>query len=120
MVPVAPLLPHLRARIDADALGRGGFRSGIAGVTVRLHECTGNQLRSCERLVSPIIRRKLDAVSGPTADALACALGLHPCLIWGPEWWTVDAQSPGSVRGSARSSPRRIPPCVTRGSPCAG
>jgi hypothetical protein len=25
------------------------------------------------------------------ADRLACALGMHPCEIWGDAWWEIDA-----------------------------
>lgn len=34
-----------------------------------------------------------DRIRWDTADRLACHLGLHPCSVWGDEWFaTEDAQ----------------------------
>jgi hypothetical protein len=38
--------------------------------------------------------QKAGAISSPVADRLAVALGVHPCHIWGEEWWQSASDEP--------------------------
>jgi len=47
----------------------------------RLAELADVSLRTATRWVV------VDELPYYPADRAACALGFHPCLIWGPDWW---------------------------------
>lgn len=76
-VPVAPLLPHLRAWLEANPI------AGTNGQEYIPRPFPGQVALN---------KRYWDAmVSGTvtlyTADRMACAIGMHPAEIWGDAWW---------------------------------
>jgi hypothetical protein len=34
-----------------------------------------------------------------TADRVACHLGVHPCTIWGDEWFATEDAQPTATKG---------------------
>lgn len=61
----------------------------------RLYGVTWDELADRLRISPRTITRLLTArdISEPTADRLACRLGLHPVLIW-PRLWLRIAHTP--------------------------
>ncbi len=80
-------------RICAEGRGRGWCVTRH-GVTLREHgtaEPVTEALGVSRSTVSRMLRRGVTAYQ---ADALAVALGRHPCEVW-PEWWHVTFECMG-------------------------
>lgn len=52
-----------------------------------LVEATGMDKRAVARRLGIDAAVLCRPLSDGQADRYACALGLHPAAVWGPEWW---------------------------------
>jgi hypothetical protein len=86
-LPVQPLLPVLRRAVSVQALGNGGFRSGLERIVVAMGY-SGKDGRSNERLIRRILHGEVSSIREPTADRIAAALGMHPTEIW-VDWYEL-------------------------------
>jgi len=84
-LPLEPLwvLAHGRSDLPALATADGTewrltFNTRLFAEMVGVHERTVN-------------RWKNDGMRIPwdTADLAACRLGMHPCEVWGSDWWAL-------------------------------
>lgn len=76
-VPIAPLVPHLRAWQRAN---QRQDRSGRVMAPAPFPDDAGLNHRYWEALAC-------GTVTLYTADRMACAIGMHPAEIWGDAWW---------------------------------
>lgn len=72
----------------------------------RIHRVTWGELAERLRVSPRTLARLLTAsdVCEPTADRMACRLGLHPTLIWPREWPLITNQIACSSDKSRRAS----------------
>lgn len=49
--------------------------------------------------------RRTGKVNVWSADRYACSIGLHPCLVWGQDWWqALEDDMAASARRRKRTS----------------
>lgn len=99
-LPAGPLALRLRLADDPRPL-RGGphhGRTGLESVAQELARIRGSSVGSAHRELRRIVNGRVGRVWDSTADAVACALKLHPSMIW-TDWYEV---TDGGVRECKR------------------
>lgn len=77
-LPVGPLVDY----VERVAIERAESVKGqISGVSAVLRPFGDNVYRAYWRA------KRAGTITVWQADRLACALGVHPCELWGEDWW---------------------------------
>lgn len=95
-LPTGPLIERLRLSDDPRPL-RGGphlGRCGLDGTARELSRISGCSVESAHRQLRRIMNGRIRFVLDSTADNIACALKMHPSMIWA-EWYEA---TDGGVR----------------------
>ena len=77
-----PALELARLKARDDGWRTKDTNQHLADSDLRVAEVCGVSLRSVARWKAGAVR-----MDDYTADKVAINLGLHPCLIWGDDWW---------------------------------
>lgn len=87
-LPVAPLVPHLRCRIDRALTDNGPPASGIESVAWDISRVSGCDVASARKQIYRVLSGKQRCMHDWSADVFAAALRMHPVLIWS-DWYDI-------------------------------
>jgi hypothetical protein len=90
------LLEHAQRHAESlNPLCEADHPAGILQLDRPSNRLVGNVLGITASAVTKLRRRGV--VSIWTADRYATRLGVHPCLIWGDDWWTDTCLEDGAA-----------------------